>query len=72
MEKPIEISQTGHMLCDAYSGNENDYLGEKIQKMFLNALMKYNTVYPFRRILNKNVAIPLLLNVLKKLKNNNL
>ena len=70
MEKPIEISQTGHMLCDAYSGNENDNSGEKIQKIFLNALMKYNTDNPYRRNLNKNVPIPLLLNVLKKLKNN--
>ena len=68
MEKPIEISQTGHMLCDAYSGSENDNSGEKIQKIFLNALMKYNIDNPCRRNLNKNVPIPLLLNVLKKLK----
>ena len=53
MEKPIEISQTGHMLCDAYSGSENDNSGEKIQKIFLNALMKYNIDNPCRRNLNK-------------------
>ena len=68
MEKPIEISQTGHMLCDAYSESGNDSSGEKIQKIFLNALMKYNIDNPCRRNLNKNVPIPLLLNVLKKLK----
>ena len=69
MDKPIEISQTGHMLCDAYLENENSNSGEKIQKIFLNALMKYNVDNPYRKNLNKSTPIPLLLNVLKKLKN---
>ena len=69
MDKPIEISKTGHMLCDAYLENENSNSGEKIQKIFLNALMKYNVDNPYRKNLNKSTPIPLLLNVLKKLKN---
>ncbi len=66
MDRRIEISSSGHMLCDAYldtSGNS----GEKIQKIFLNALVKYQTDNPFRRNANSNAPIPLLLNVLKLL-----
>lgn len=57
------------MLCDAYI-NTSDNSGDKIQKIFLNALMKYQTNNPFRRNANVNVPIPLLLNVLKMLKDN--
>lgn len=63
----IEISSSGHMLCDAYNSS-SDNSGEKIQKIFLNALMKYQTNNPFRRNANMNAPIPLLLNVLKLLK----
>lgn len=68
-DKKIEISSSGHMLCDAYL-NPSDNSGEKIQKIFLNALMKYQTNNPFRRNANINVPIPLLLNVLKLLREN--
>lgn len=66
MGKPIQISATGHMLIDAYQAvpiNE-----EKIQNVFLNALIKYPTNNPFRKNLNSNIPLILLLNVLKKLK----
>lgn len=66
MDKKIEISSSGHMLCDAYLEN-TDNSGEKIQKIFLNALSKYQTNNPFRRNANINAPIPLLLNVLKLL-----
>lgn len=69
MDKKIEISTSGHMLCDAYYEN-TDNSGEKIQKIFLNALSKYQTNNPFRRNANKNAPIPLLLNVLKLLESN--
>ena len=41
MNKPIIISTTGHMLVDAL--NESPINNNKIQKVFLNALMKYLT-----------------------------
>lgn len=67
MNTSIEISQSGYMLCDAY--NEiTESSNEKIQNIFLNALMKYQTNNPFRKNANKNVPIPLLLNVLNLLK----
>lgn len=69
MNEKIEISSSGHMLCDAYMNNI-DNSGEKIQKIFLNSLMKYQTNNPFRRNANINVPIPLLLNVLKLLRDN--
>ncbi len=66
MNKPIIISTTGHMLVDAL--NENPINNEKIQKVFLNALMKYQTSNPFRKNANENVPLPLLLRVIKLLK----
>lgn len=66
MNAPIQISATGHMLIDAYQSvpiNE-----EKIQNVFLNALVKYRTNNPFRRNSNSNIPLILLLNVLLKLK----
>lgn len=68
MDKPITISSTGHLLCNSYE-NESDDSGERIQNIFCNALMKYQTNNPFRRNANDNAPIPLLLNVLKLLKN---
>lgn len=66
MNRPIRISNTGHMLIDAY--NEVPSNERKIQNVFLNAMMKYQTNNPFRRNLNSNVPLLLLLNVLKRLK----
>ena len=40
----------------------------KIQNIFCNALVKYQTNNPFRRNANYNAPIPLLLNVLKEIK----
>ena len=67
MDKPIRISNTGHMLIDAY--NENPVNERKIQNVMLNALMKYQTNNPFRKNANSNAPLPLLLNVLYLLKN---
>ncbi len=66
MNKPIIISTTGHMLVDAL--NESPINNNKIQKVFLNALMKYQTSNPFRKNANENVPLPLLLRVIKLLK----
>ena len=66
MDAPIEISTTGHMLIDAVREvPKND---DKIQNVFLNAMMKYQTNNPFRKNSNTNAPLPLLLNVIKKLK----
>lgn len=62
MNKPINISNTGHMLIDAY--NEQPINERKIQDIMLNALMKYQTNNPFRKNANSNAPLPLLLNVL--------
>lgn len=66
MNKPILISNTGHMLIDAY--NETPANERKIQDVMLNALMKYQTNNPFRKNANSNAPLPLLLNVLDLLK----
>lgn len=66
MNVPIEISTTGHMLVDAVREiPKND---DKIQNVFLNALMKYQTNNPFRKNSNTNAPLPLLLNLIKLLK----
>ena len=62
MDQPIRISNTGHMLIDAYKESPSD--DRKIQNVFLNAMMKYQTDNPFRRNENSNVPLLLLLNVL--------
>ncbi len=67
MNKPIHISNTGHMLIDAY--NEHPINERKINDVMLNALMKYQTNNPFRKNANSNAPLPLLLNVLDLLKN---
>lgn len=63
MGKPIEVTPTGHMLVDAYL--EEPCNDKKIQMVFLNALMKYQTNNPLRRNLNENVPLPLLLRVIQ-------
>lgn len=69
INEPIRISQTGHMLCNAYSQNDESNTGEKIQNIFLNSLCKYQINNPFRRNLNKNIPMMLLLKTIKLLKN---
>ena len=65
MGKPIIITATRHMLVDAYMEEpKND---KKIQTVFLNALMRYQTNNPLRRNLNENVPLPLLLKVIQYL-----
>ncbi|WP_394261204.1 AlwI family type II restriction endonuclease [Moraxella boevrei] len=66
MNKPIEISTTGHMLIDAYQQNPSNE--QKIQNVFLNALAKYQSDNPFRKNKNSNVPLMLLLNVIQLLK----
>ena len=65
MGKPIQITATGHMLVDAYM--EEPCNDKKIQTVFLNALMKYQTNNPLRKNLNENVPLPLLLKVIQYL-----
>lgn len=66
MNEPIKISNVGHMLIDAY--NEESINEEKIQNVFLNSLMKYQTNNPYRKNANENAPLLLLLEVLKLLK----
>lgn len=65
MNEPIIITQTGHMLIDAYF--ESPCNEKKVHKVYLNAFMKYQTNNPFKKTLNENAPLPLLLNVIKKL-----
>lgn len=65
MNAHIMITQTGHMLIDAYT--ESPCNEKKVQKVYLNAFMKYQTNNPLRKVLNENAPLPLLLNVIKKL-----
>ncbi len=66
MGKPIKISITGHMLIDAL--NEEEPNEEKIQMVFLNSMIKYQSNNPYRKNINSNVPLILLLQVLKMLK----
>lgn len=64
--EPIRILKLGYMIVDAFNKEPVDEL--MIQNIFLNALTKYPVNNPYRRILNDNVPLVLLLNVLKVLK----
>ena len=66
INKPIIISQTGHMLVDAF--NEEQPNNEKIQAVFLNALMKYQTNNPFKKNANANCPLVLTLQTIEELK----
>lgn len=66
MNKPIQISQTGHMLIDAF--REEQPNNEKIQAVFLNALMKYQTNNPFKKNANANCPLILTLQTIEELK----
>lgn len=70
MDKPIEISKTGHVLINAYQQNPIDE--QKIQGVFLNALMKYQTNNPFRKNANTSTPLLLLLNTIKLFKQDKL
>lgn len=66
MNEPLLISNTGHLLIDAV--NESPSNEAKIANVFLNCMMKYQSNNPFRRVLNANAPLILLLNVMKILK----
>ena len=59
MNSPILFSATGHMLIDSYNEKPINY--KKIQNVFLNSLIKYQTNNPFRKNLNFNAPLILLL-----------
>lgn len=63
IDEPIKISETGHMLIDAIL--EEKVNDEKIQNIFLNTMAKYQTSNPYRKVLNDNVPLVLLLQVIK-------
>jgi len=66
MNKPLIISNTGHLLIESFSqSHSND---EKIADIFLSCMMKFQPNNPFRKVLNANVPLMLLLNVMKELK----
>lgn len=67
--KTVNISQSGHMLCDAYEPTDTEEdVSKTIQNVFLNALVKYPSNNPFRRNANENIPLLLLMNVIKLLK----
>ena len=66
MDSPIVITATGHILTDAFYEIPQNSI--KIQKIFLNALMKYQTNNPLRRNSNENAPLPLLLEVIRLLR----
>lgn len=63
-DKQIVITMPGHMLIDAY--NEEAVNEQKIRKVFLNALVKYQSNNPFRKQLNANAPLILLLNAIRE------
>lgn len=66
IDKPIEISITGHMLIDAVNSIPED--NEKIEHIFLNSMIKYQANNPLRKTLNSNIPLILLLNVINRFK----
>lgn len=66
MNELIIISATGHMLIDAF--NEESINEQKIQTVFLNSMMKYQSNNPYRKNSNCNIPLVLLLQVLRLLK----
>jgi hypothetical protein len=65
--KQITISETGHMLIENNNSEEPDEVVN--QNTFLNSLCKYQTNNPFKKNLNANNPLLLLLNTIKLLKN---
>lgn len=68
INSPITFSTAGHLLLRACNPETRDE--SQIQNIFLNSLMKYQTNNPFRRNLNANAPLVLLLEVLKLLSHN--
>jgi hypothetical protein len=64
MNEPILISKTAEMLA---SSNEKNTIIE--QQIFLNAFAKYQRINPYRKILNDNIPLSLLLKTAIYLKN---
>lgn len=69
MNQPIIISDIGKMLINAVTQETPDQ--QMIQNVFLNSMMKYQRKNPFRKVLNDNIPLILLLQVIKKLKADN-
>lgn len=66
MNEQLLISNTGHLLIDAVNEIPNNET--KIANIFLNCMMKYQSNNPFRRVLNDNVPLLLLLNTMSILR----
>lgn len=62
MGEELLVSNTGHLLIDAINEIPNNET--KITNIFLNCMMKYQSNNPFRRVLNNNVPLLLLLNTM--------
>lgn len=74
----ILISESGNKLINAYYDNttnkfkdDYDYDNDIVSALFLNALSKYESGNPYKRNLNHNNPLRLLLNLLTLLKKNN-
>jgi hypothetical protein len=65
MGKPIEVSESGAKLVKSL---ELDF-SHLERQVFLNAFTKYQRCNPFRRVLNSNKPLILLLQTIKELKN---
>lgn len=66
INEPILISPLGHMLIDAVFGEEKNE--SIVQKVLLHSLMKYQIKNPYRKNLNDNAPLILLLQVIKYMK----
>ena len=69
MDEQIVISDIGKMLIKAIDQENADE--QLIQNVFLNSMMKYQIKNPFRKNLNDNVPLLLLLQVINRLKKEN-
>lgn len=65
INEPLIVTNTGHQLIAAF--DENPSNDEKISNIFLNCLIKYPRSNPFRKVLNSNVPLILLLEVMNLL-----
>ncbi|KZX10628.1 AlwI family type II restriction endonuclease [Methanobrevibacter curvatus] len=68
INKKIEISESGHLLIKTLGKNSDST--KLLSRVFLNAMVKYNTNNPFRRNLNSNTPLVLTLETINILKNN--
>jgi hypothetical protein len=65
LQEKIVFSESGKMLLDKEKP-ENELM------VFANAFAKYQRDNPFRRVLNKNIPLVLLLKTIRLLNNNNI